>query len=38
MVARIGSWQDSNIQMKYSREAIKLIKKYLIGQILILNE
>ena len=29
MVARIGSWQDNNIQMKCAREAVKLIKKYI---------
>lgn len=26
MVARIGSWQDNNIQIKCAREAVKLIK------------
>lgn len=29
MVARIGNWQDNNIQMKCAREAVKLIKKYI---------
>ncbi|MGL4874227.1 MAG: zeta toxin family protein [Clostridium sp.] len=29
MVARIGQWQDNNIQMKCAREAVKLIKKYI---------
>ncbi|MDU1411848.1 MAG: ATPase [Clostridium sp.] len=29
MVARIGSWQDNNIQMKCAREAVKLIKTYI---------
>lgn len=29
MVARIGSWKDSNLQVKCAREAIKLIKKYI---------
>lgn len=28
MVARIGSWQDENLQMKCAREAIKLINEY----------
>lgn len=28
MVARIGSWQDDNLQMKCAREAVKLIKTY----------
>lgn len=29
MVARIGSWQDKNLQIKCAREAVKLIKKYI---------
>ncbi len=29
MVARIGSWQDKNLQIKCAREAIILIKKYI---------
>ena len=29
MVARIGSWKDSNLQMKCAREAVKLIKTYI---------
>ena len=29
MVARIGSWKDSNLQMKCAREAVKLIKAYI---------
>lgn len=33
MVARIGSWQDNNIQMKCAREAVKLIKEYLLQGI-----
>lgn len=33
MVARIGSWQDNNLQMKCAREAVKLIKKYISGGI-----
>lgn len=33
MVARIGSWQDNNIQMKCAREAVKLIKKYILEGI-----
>lgn len=28
MVARIGSWQDDNLQMKCAREAVKLIRRY----------
>ncbi len=30
MVARIGSWQDNNLQIKCAREAIVLIKKYIL--------
>lgn len=33
MVARIGSWKDSNLQFKCAREAIKLIKKYILEGI-----
>ena len=33
MVARIGSWQDNNIQIKCAREAVKLIKKYILEGI-----
>lgn len=33
MVARIGSWKDNNIQMKCAREAVKLIKKYIVEGI-----
>ncbi|NFN90341.1 ATPase [Clostridium botulinum] len=33
MVARIGPWQDNNIQIKCAREAVKLIKKYIIEGI-----
>lgn len=33
MVARIGSWQDNNIQIKCAREAVKLIKKYILEDI-----
>lgn len=29
MVARIGSWQDNNLQVKCAREAVKLIKEYI---------
>lgn len=29
MVARIGSWEDANLQIKCAREAVKLIKKYI---------
>jgi predicted ABC-type ATPase len=29
MVARIGSWQDSNLQIKAAREAVKLINYYM---------
>ena len=29
MVARIGSWKDSNLQMKCAREAVKLIRTYI---------
>lgn len=30
MVARIGSWKDNNLQMKCAREAVKLIKQYIL--------
>lgn len=33
MVARIGSWKDSNIQMKCAREAVKLIKTYISKEV-----
>lgn len=33
MVARIGSWKDSNLQIKCSREAVKLIKYYILEGI-----
>jgi predicted ABC-type ATPase len=33
MVARIGSWKDSNLQMKCAREAVKLIKLYISEKI-----
>ena len=29
MVARLGSWQDNNIQMKCARQAVKLIRTYI---------
>ena len=29
MVARIGSWKDTNLQIKCAREAVRLIKRYL---------
>lgn len=29
MVARLGSWQNSNLQTKCAREAVKLIKSYI---------
>ena len=29
MVARIGFWQDNNLQIKCAREAVKLIKQYI---------
>lgn len=34
MVARIGSWKHTNIQMKWAREAVKLIKEYILEDIL----
>lgn len=33
MVSRIGHWQDNNLQIKCAREAIKLIKKYIVEGI-----
>ncbi|MFX0547780.1 zeta toxin family protein [Hathewaya histolytica] len=33
MVARIGSWKDSNLQIKCAREAVKLIKHYILKGI-----
>ena len=33
MVARIGSWRDSNLQMKCAREAVKLIRQYINNNI-----
>ncbi|MBE1304117.1 ATPase [Clostridium botulinum] len=33
MVARIGSWQDKNLQIKCAREAVKLIKLYINNKI-----
>lgn len=33
MVARIGSWKDSNLQMKCAREAVKLIKIYISEEV-----
>ncbi|MBC2426170.1 MULTISPECIES: zeta toxin family protein [Clostridium] len=33
MVARIGSWKDNNLQIKCAREAVKLIREYLIKGI-----
>ncbi|MGH4049812.1 MAG: zeta toxin family protein [Clostridium sp.] len=32
-VARIGAWQDNNLQMKCAREAVKLIKSYISQEI-----
>ncbi|NSB16088.1 putative ABC-type ATPase [Clostridium beijerinckii] len=29
MVARIGSWQDNNLQIKAGREAVKMIDYYI---------
>lgn len=29
MVARVGSWQDNNLQIKCAREAVRLIKAYI---------
>lgn len=33
MVARIGSWKDTNLQIKCAREAVKLIKQYILEGI-----
>jgi predicted ABC-type ATPase len=33
MVARIGSWKDSNLQMQCARESVKLIKQYIVEEI-----
>lgn len=33
MVARIGSWEDSNLQIKCAREAVKLINYYIKNNI-----
>ena len=33
MVAKIGSWKDSNLQIKCAREAVKLIKNYILEGI-----
>lgn len=33
MVARIGSWKDNNLQIKCAREAVKLIKQYILEYI-----
>ncbi len=33
MVSRIGHWQDNNLQIKCAREAVKLIKKYILEGI-----
>lgn len=33
MVARIGSWKDNNLQIKCAREAVKLIKQYILEDI-----
>ncbi|CBZ02589.1 zeta toxin family protein [Clostridium botulinum] len=33
MVAIIGSWKDNNLQIKCAREAVKLIKQYILEQI-----
>ena len=33
MVARIGSWKDNNLQMRCAREAVKLIKQYILEGI-----
>jgi predicted ABC-type ATPase len=32
MVARIGSWKDSNLQIKCAKEAVKLIKSYILEE------
>ncbi|EPS48965.1 putative ATPase [Clostridium botulinum A1 str. CFSAN002368] len=33
MVAIIGSWKDNNLQIKCAREAVKLIKQYILEHI-----
>jgi len=33
MVARIGSWQDNNLQIKAGREAVKMIDYYIKNDI-----
>lgn len=33
MVARIGSWKDNNLQIRCAREAVKLIKRYILEGI-----
>lgn len=33
MVGRIGSWKDNNLQIKCAREAVKLIKHYILEGI-----
>lgn len=33
MVARLGSWKDNNIQIRCAREAVKLIRTYIIEGI-----
>lgn len=33
MVARIGCWKDNNLQIKCAREAVKLIKQYILEGI-----
>ena len=33
MVAKVGSWKDSNLQIKCAREAVKLIKHYILERI-----
>lgn len=33
MVARIGSWKDNNLQIKCAREAVKLIKYYILDGV-----
>lgn len=33
MVARVGSWEDNNLQVQCAREAVKLIKQYILEGI-----
>lgn len=33
MVARIGSWKDNNLQIKCAREAVRLIRQYILEGI-----